>query len=97
MKRLKFLQKELSRKQKGSKNRKKARIKLARIHDKISDQRNDFLHKTSFRIVNSYSVIAHEKLNIRNMQRSHILAQSISDASWGILLQYIDYKASSAG
>ena len=97
IKRLRSLQKELSRKQKGSKNRKKARIRLARIYEKISDQRNDFLHKTSYKIVNSYSIIAHEKLDIRNMQRRHTLAQSISDASWGTLLQYVGYKAPSAG
>ncbi|MGB4251715.1 MAG: RNA-guided endonuclease TnpB family protein, partial [Candidatus Methanoculleus thermohydrogenotrophicum] len=81
LRRLKVLQRRVSRKVKGSKNREKAILKLARCHEKIANQRNDFLHKLSFRVVseNQAQVIAVESLNVAGMQKNHCLAQSISD------------------
>ncbi len=94
---LKTIQRRLSNKKKGGKNRRKAKIKLARISEHIARQRDDFLHKTSYRLVNSYSSIAYEELKIANMAKNHNLARQITDASWGNFTQYLCYKAESAG
>jgi putative transposase len=80
---LKVAQKLLSRKNKGSNNRYKARLEVAKIHAKIKDARTDFLHKLTTDLVRVNSVIAIEDLAIRNMVRNHKLARSISDAAWG--------------
>ena len=94
LRRLKVLQRRVSRKVKGSKNREKAILKLARCHEKIANQRNDFLHKLSFRVVseNQAQVIAVESLNVAGMQKNHCLAQSISDVSWSKFFTMLDYK-----
>ena len=90
-------QKSLSRKKKGSSNRNKQRIEVARIHRRIRNQRKDFNHKLSRSLVNAYDLIAFEKLQIQNMTKNHCLAKSILDASWYQLIQFTSYKAEWAG
>jgi putative transposase len=88
---------QLSRKQRGSRNREKARVRLARAYEKLVSQRNDFLHKLSRFYVNGYDAIAAEDLNIAGMAKNRCLAQKILDASWGKFLHDLSYKAERAG
>jgi putative transposase len=90
-------QRRLSRKKLGSNNRIKQRIKVARIHEKINNQRDDFLHKLSTNYVNKYGFIAVEDLQISNMVKNPYLSRSIMDASWSKFIQMLEYKAESAG
>lgn len=92
-KRLAFLQRSLSRKKKGSKNCNKARLQIAKLHEKIANQRNDFLHKISNEITNENQVIVIEDLKVKNMLKNRKLSKAISEVSWSIFREYLDYKA----
>jgi putative transposase len=97
LQRIRILQRNLSRKQRGSQNWDKARVKLARAYEKLVNQRDDFLHKLSRFYVNNYDLIVVEDLAIQNMARNGNLGQKILDASWGRFFQMLLYKAARAG
>ncbi len=92
-KRLKTEQCRLSKKQRGSRNREKQRIKLARVHERIADIRLDFLHKLTTKLCRENQTIAVESLNIVGMLKNHKLAGAISDTSWGEFFRQLDYKS----
>lgn len=94
---LKTLQREVSRRKKGSNRRRKSVQKLASVHEKIANQRKDIAHKTARYLVNNYDLIAHEDLQIKNMVKNHHLAKSIQDSGWGMFFDILAYKAEEAG
>lgn len=90
-------QQKLSRKVKGSSSRNKARIKVARCHERIANARKDYLHKLSTRLVNENQVIAVEDLHVKGMMKNHNLARAISGAGWGMFTTMLKYKSARQG
>lgn len=95
--RLAVAQRRLSKKKLGSANRAKARLKVAKLHAKISDCRQDGLHKLSRRLINENQVICVESLKVKNMIRNPMLSKAIADAGWGEFVRQLAYKAEWAG
>ncbi|GMQ80632.1 MAG: RNA-guided endonuclease TnpB family protein [Rhodothermia bacterium] len=92
-KRLARAQRSLSRKQKGSNNRRKQRLRVAKIHARIADCRKDALDRLSTNLVRTYDLICLEDLSVKNMVRNRRLSKAVSDASWGMFVRMLEYKA----
>ena len=86
-------QQHLSRKKKGSRGFENQRLKVARLHEKISNSRTDYLHKCSISLVRRYDIICIEDLNVKGMVKNHRISKSITDASWGKFVSMLTYKA----
>lgn len=86
-------QRNLSKKKKGSNNRAKAKLKVARVHAKIADTRKDYLHKLSTKLINENQVISIEDINISGLLKNSKLSKSIADSSWNMFVNQLEYKA----
>jgi len=96
-KNLKRKQQKLARKEKGSNSRKKYRKVVARVHERVSNSRADFLHKLSRKLVNDSQVVVVENLHVKGMVRNHNLAKAIFDAGWGMFTNFLAYKLEKKG
>ena len=96
-KRLEREQRKLSKMQKGSNNRNKQRIKVAKLHEKVANQRKDFLHKESRQIANAYDCICIENLNMKAMSQSLNFGKSVADNGWGMFVSFLQYKLEKIG
>lgn len=96
-KKLKREQRKHSKMQKGSKNGKKQRIKVAKLHEKVANQRNDFLHKQSKQIANAYDCVCIENLDMKAMSQALHFGKSVSDNGWGMFVRLLQYKLSDMG
>jgi putative transposase len=94
---LKYSSRHHSKKKKGGKNRKKSQHKLSLLHEKITNQRKDFLHKLSTDLIKNHDTLCLEDLNISGIVKNHKLAQAISDMGWGMFVDFCKYKAEWAG
>lgn len=96
-KKLKREQRKLSLKQKGSKNRDKQRVKVAKLHEKVANQRKDFLHKQSRQIVSAYDCVCVENLDMKAMSQCLNFGKSVSDNGWGMFVNFLQYKLEELG
>ena len=94
---LRYQQKKLSRRKKGSKRRNKARRLVARVHEKLSNARQDFLHKLSRDLTDDSQVVVVENLNIRGMVKNCKLSKAIAQSGWGMFLNFLSYKLERKG
>ncbi len=96
-KKLSRQQRKMSKKEKGSNNRSKQRVRLAKVHEKISNQRKDFLHKQSTTIAKLYDVVCIEDLNMKAMSKALKLGKSVHDNGWGMFTSFLNYKLKQQG